>query len=267
MTTITTILCFLFGSFSSIPAVKWLCIYAGTTILVDFFYQITYFIAFLTLDEQRVQANRKDCCFWIVIGEDDDEKETKEKVEGKEIEKKNQVGQANAPNDNFAKIPATSDNTVDGESDSREDLNKIHNPSVEWTLSDDLASTGEPREKRPSSPSSSKVEMEDVNSKGPSTTAPERHTLQEHHELHELNRNFIERFMSWYADQLLRPWVKAIVCVAFYVYFVGCTYSTTLLYQEFNVADYIPSDSFLTSFMVVFEDYTTINRYIGVYFR
>jgi hypothetical protein len=234
---------------------------------VDFFYQITYLIAFLTLDEQRVQANRKDCCVWIVMGEDGDEKETKEKGEEREVEKKNQVGQANAPNDGFANIPATSDNTMDGDSDSREELNKIHTPSVEWTLSDGMPPTEEPGEETPPVSSSSKVETEDINSKRPSTTTPKRHTLPEHHESHELNRNFIERFMSWYADQLLRPWVKAIVCVAFYVYFVGCTYSTTLLYQEFNVADYIPSDSFLTSFMVVVEEYSTIHRYIGVYFR
>jgi Patched family len=33
-------------------------------ILIDFFYQVTFFISLIVLDEQRIAANRLDVCFW-----------------------------------------------------------------------------------------------------------------------------------------------------------------------------------------------------------
>ena len=62
LTTLTTTLAFGLGSLSSIPAVFWLCVYAFPTVLIDYFYQLTFFIAVLSLDERRVKARRKDCC-------------------------------------------------------------------------------------------------------------------------------------------------------------------------------------------------------------
>jgi Niemann-Pick C1 protein len=195
MTTCTTLVCFLQGLTSSIPAVRWLCLYAATVLAVDFFYQCTVFISFLTLDERRVRANRRDLCLWIVV-KDDEEKEEDDEIE-------------NATSEEY-----------ENEGDKRvEDNNK--------------------KEK---SASPSKV-------KG------------------QLDKNFMERFMIWYADKLTKPRVKLFVIVAFLAYFAGCTYSTTLLYQEFNIADYVPRDSMLTSFMVAFQQYTSIQRFIGVYFR
>jgi hypothetical protein len=61
--------------------------------------------------------------------------------------------------------------------------------------------------------------------------------------------------------------VKVFVIVLFLAYFAVCVYSTSLLYQQFNVGDYVPKDSFLTSFMESFSQYTSLQRYIGVYFR
>jgi len=76
LTTITTVMAFALGCISSIPAVLWLCLYAWPTILIDFIYQITFFIALLALDERRVKAKRKDCsccCRAQPDAEDDDE--------------------------------------------------------------------------------------------------------------------------------------------------------------------------------------------------
>ena len=192
MTTCTTLVCFLLGTTSSIPAVRWLCLYAATVIAADFFYQCTIFISFLTLDERRVRANRKDLCFWIVVQDE------QEDAEG---------------NDTSQELENEAEKEIDGEPES--------------------------------------------------TTAAQLHTKQQA----QLDRNFMERFMSWYADKLLQPWVKVTVVVVFLAYFAGCAYSTTLLYQEFNIADYVPRDSMLTSFMVAFQQYTSIQRYIGIYFR
>jgi Patched family len=63
ITTLTTVIAFGLGTLSAIPAIYWLCWYAWPTILIDFLYQITYFIALLALDERRIQENRRDCCF------------------------------------------------------------------------------------------------------------------------------------------------------------------------------------------------------------
>lgn len=49
----TTTFAFILGCISTIPGIRWLCIYAGVTIVFDFLYQVTYFIALLTLDERR----------------------------------------------------------------------------------------------------------------------------------------------------------------------------------------------------------------------
>ena len=51
-----------------------------------------------------------------------------------------------------------------------------------------------------------------------------------------------ERFMKWYARQLLRPWTKALVIVGFLAYAALCAYSTSLLTQEFNFSDLLPAD-------------------------
>jgi len=65
LTTLTSSLAFGLGCISSIPAIYWLCLYAFPTVLIIFVYQITYFIAILTIDENRVADNRYDClvCF------------------------------------------------------------------------------------------------------------------------------------------------------------------------------------------------------------
>ena len=66
LTTLTTVIAFLLGYFSSsFPGVRWLCLYAVAVITIDFFFQVTYFVAFLVLDEERVQTNRRDCCFCL----------------------------------------------------------------------------------------------------------------------------------------------------------------------------------------------------------
>jgi len=73
LTTTTTIVAFLLGAFSStIPGVIWLCIYGTAAISIDFLYQITYFVAFLVLNERRVRDNKLDCCFCIQVLLDDD---------------------------------------------------------------------------------------------------------------------------------------------------------------------------------------------------
>lgn len=65
VTTVTTMVAFILGLTSSVPAIYWLCLYAFPTIFIDYIYQITFFVAIMVLDEKRIQAEREDIfvCF------------------------------------------------------------------------------------------------------------------------------------------------------------------------------------------------------------
>ncbi|CAB9508257.1 Pick C1-like protein 1 [Seminavis robusta] len=73
LTSLTSMLAFVLGTFSSIPAVRWLCLYAFPAVGIDFFYQITFFVALIVLDEKRIQANRMDYCTCFTVPQDDDD--------------------------------------------------------------------------------------------------------------------------------------------------------------------------------------------------
>lgn len=67
VTTITSTLAFALGCLSSSPAVIWLCLYACHTIVLVLLYQVTFFVACIVLDEQRMKQNRRDCCFCVSV--------------------------------------------------------------------------------------------------------------------------------------------------------------------------------------------------------
>jgi len=74
LTTVTTTMAFGLGCLSNLPALYWLSFYAFTTMLIVFFYTITFFVALIVLDERRIQENRRDCCVCITVtkGMDDE---------------------------------------------------------------------------------------------------------------------------------------------------------------------------------------------------
>jgi Niemann-Pick C1 protein len=63
LTTLTSSLAFGLGAVSSIPAVRYLMMYAFPTIIIDFIFQVTFFVALIVIDQRRVDENRRDCCF------------------------------------------------------------------------------------------------------------------------------------------------------------------------------------------------------------
>lgn len=66
VTTLTDCMAFAVGAaFSSIPGIRWFCFYAVVCILIDFLYQITFFIALLELDLRRQDSNCYDCLVCI----------------------------------------------------------------------------------------------------------------------------------------------------------------------------------------------------------
>lgn len=74
-------------------------------------------------------------------------------------------------------------------------------------------------------------------------------------------------FMTWYANFLMRPFVKALVLSVF-LYFMGfCVYRTTLLTQEFIISDFLPQDSYVADYLSAVDDYATEMIPVGIYFR
>ena len=62
MTTVTDVLAFGISFTSSFPGIRYFCIYASLVITIEFLIQITFFMAFVSIDAKRIKANRTDCC-------------------------------------------------------------------------------------------------------------------------------------------------------------------------------------------------------------
>ncbi|KAJ1965162.1 niemann-Pick type C- protein 1 [Dispira parvispora] len=60
-------LAFWLGAFVAMPAVSVFALYAALAVWLDFVLQMTGFIALLTLDTIRTEANRADLCPWVVV--------------------------------------------------------------------------------------------------------------------------------------------------------------------------------------------------------
>lgn len=56
--------CFFIGSLTEMPAVRMFALYAGVALVINFFLQMTAFLAIFTLDTQRQESHRLDifCC-------------------------------------------------------------------------------------------------------------------------------------------------------------------------------------------------------------
>lgn len=56
--------CFFIGSLTEMPAVQKFALYAGVALVINFFLQMTAFLAIFTLDTQRMEGGRLDllCC-------------------------------------------------------------------------------------------------------------------------------------------------------------------------------------------------------------
>lgn len=56
--------CFFLGGLSDMPAVRAFAFYAGMALLLDFLLQVTCFVALLSLDVKRQNANKFDILCW-----------------------------------------------------------------------------------------------------------------------------------------------------------------------------------------------------------
>lgn len=61
VTSLTDLLAFVVGSTTTVPALKSFCIYCGLGIFVVYIFQITWFTAWLVIDQRRMLNNRNAC--------------------------------------------------------------------------------------------------------------------------------------------------------------------------------------------------------------
>eukprot|EP00466_Bigelowiella_natans_P019105 jgi/Bigna1/68029/fgenesh1_pg.5_\ len=65
ITSLTDFLAFAIGSTTQLPALSAFCVYAGLGVIFDFFFQVTFFMACVSLNASRSENQRRDCicCF------------------------------------------------------------------------------------------------------------------------------------------------------------------------------------------------------------
>jgi len=68
--------------------------------------------------------------------------------------------------------------------------------------------------------------------------------------------HFADRFMNWFAHQLLKPRVQGFVVVVFLALFASMLCMTTFLKQEFNYIDMVPKDSYMKNYYQALTTYS-----------
>lgn len=62
VTSVTDVVAFGVGAFTILPALKSFCIYAAVGIIATFIFQASFFVAWMSLDQRRIESNRNGCC-------------------------------------------------------------------------------------------------------------------------------------------------------------------------------------------------------------
>ena len=62
VTSVTDFIAFGIGASTILPALQSFCIYAAVGIVATFIFQSSFFLAWMTLDQRRIEANRNSCC-------------------------------------------------------------------------------------------------------------------------------------------------------------------------------------------------------------
>ena len=98
MTSLTSTMAFGLGCLSTIPAIFRLCLYGFPTVVLVYLYQMTFFVACMVLDDGRIDARKRDCCFCFTVP-DEGATETANREES--TDSQGQVTASSHPNTNF----------------------------------------------------------------------------------------------------------------------------------------------------------------------
>lgn len=251
LTTISTTLAFLLGLMSSLPGVRWLCIYAFTTIAIDFVFQITLFMAFIVMDERRIQAHRKDilCCL-----KTDDHPDNRLK----KTDSANTMSKADSAKTMTKADSSPAMNDGDSKADDEPHTGKGRRGTVHFA---DLKVVTESaaKERRAS-------EMPGQGGDRRSTMGRRRTSIARRVSIFDA-KSIPQQIMVAYSEILMKPAVKGLVLLIFAGFFALCCWSCTNLTQEFSLGDYVPADSYLKDVLFTLENYASVVRPMAVYFR
>jgi len=186
MTTSTTSLAFALGSLSRIPSLRWFSCYAFTCVVIDFLYQVTFFIAVLVIDERRVEDNRIDCCFCYYASPSTPPQQQQSSLLSSSLSKNN-TDDKHSSDEEYHGIETTTE-------DNRRRLSTDNTTIVENGEHD--ATT---------------IDIK----RGGGTNEDENDNYDDA----SVEEEFVEKCMGWYADQLSKPIVKSIVLVVAVVFF------------------------------------------------
>jgi len=62
ITSVTDVVAFAIGGTTVLPALKSFCLYAAVGIVAIYWFQCTYFVAWMSLDQRRLESHRNGCC-------------------------------------------------------------------------------------------------------------------------------------------------------------------------------------------------------------
>lgn len=66
ITSLTDVVAFIIGASTILPSLQSFCIYAACGVLLTFFFQITFYVAFFCIDARRIENKRNSIIPWIV---------------------------------------------------------------------------------------------------------------------------------------------------------------------------------------------------------
>ncbi|CAB9500221.1 Pick C1-like protein 1 [Seminavis robusta] len=280
LTTITTICAFVLSSLSTIRAVRWLGWYATITIFIDFLYQITFYVALLVLDEKRIQANRRDVCFWRAVPREDNCNSSYDlpTPEATESIIKLDSDDGSDESDNVTSSLQFLE-AIDSKRFQRHFQRHFQRQGIQKTNEDDSDDGSDDCD----NDASSLQFLEAIDSK----------RFQRHFQRQVILKTIeddpkvgtckmIEESQPFEPDDTCNPspgangdnilllprrWFQLAVSVSFLGYFFLCCHSTSLLRQEFKTQDFVPDDSYVAAFVDSFAAYFTVDYVTGVYFR
>ena len=194
---------------------------------------MTFFVAAIVLDENRIADNRQDCCTCLVV-------------------KKNGI-------DN--------ENDVEGNQNNRDTTgNEVVNESIAEEMEMSVAEEKATPEENKDDPNTVSTDQPVPENKGKGDD--NNNLLSKQPSVRKVDPNIIEQIIEWYAEFLMQPVVKAAVIVAFVALAGLCAWSASQLTQFFDAADVMPEDSYATEYIRAREEHSkAIAIDLHVYFR
>ena len=253
ISTLTTVSAFCLGCVSSLPGIRWFCLYAAPTIMIDFLYQITFLLAMMVLDSRRIEQNRYDCCVCFTRHQPDT---TSSEGDGLSMELSSDLGfrlestsssASSSDDDNEDGADDYSDQKDDGQRRQPQPRRRKYRVHPQQAEDDELDEPSPP----PSPATGTSTTQTSVMS-GP-------------------RQSRIDVVIDRYANFLMIPVVKALVLVLFAALLALGILGATDQRQEFDFRDLTPPDSFIRTYFDALDMYVSrqgINTFVaGVYFR